>query len=236
METSTLYKIKRTAARFIEPQLLTGLVLEVRYWEPATIIEIDLHLPNADMSQWLEVPYIKFKVAPITFRDYTPSCWDAETRTCTLFIDAAHQGEGSKWAQRLQKGLNVEYLKIGTSHHAPASTPAIVALGDQSSLAHLLALQQMVLPATRFSGAILFDEGHHQKQFNEYFSSPLQPITKGDTHGHHSLVKWVADQRYTLENVVFYLAGNNSMVAGLRKLLKYQGYASSQIKVQGFWS
>jgi len=60
METSTLHKIKKKAASWFEPQNLNGgTVLEVRCWEPSTLIEVDLHLPNADMRQWTEVPYIK---------------------------------------------------------------------------------------------------------------------------------------------------------------------------------
>ena len=36
--------------------------------------------------------YIKFRMNDLTFRDYTPSGWDADTHTCTLYLDAAHNG------------------------------------------------------------------------------------------------------------------------------------------------
>ena len=225
METYIFDKIKRKATHLFEYNILqTGRVLEVRYWEPATMIEIDLHLPLADMQQWLEVPYIKFKVADGTYRDYTPSCYDAETRTCSIFVDAAHNGPGSNWARQQKKGDEVSYIKTGTSHQAPESTSAIVALGDESCVGHLLALQQMVVPTTRFSGAVLMADERHREQFNEYFRSPLQAITREDVYGHHSLIRWIISQQYTLENVVFYLTGNDTMVAELRKLLRRQGY------------
>ncbi|OKS88532.1 siderophore-interacting protein [Mucilaginibacter polytrichastri] len=238
METSTLSKIKGRAAKLLEGRMLhAGTVLEVRHWQPCTMLEIDLHLPIADMAQWAEnIPYIKFKVADFTFRDYTPSGWDAETCTCTIFVDAAHNGPGSLWARNLQKGDNISYIKVGVTRHCPLGTSTIIGLGDESSLGHLLALQQTVIPSGRFTGAIVMANEGHRKLLGEYFPSPLAPIARYDTYGHHSLIEWLVNQHYSLDNTLFYLAGNNTMVDQLRKLLKQQGYASGQIKAQGFWS
>ncbi|MDN5285936.1 MAG: hypothetical protein JWR38_2210 [Mucilaginibacter sp.] len=236
MKTSTFKRLKERAAKLFEHRLQTGRVLEVRVWEPSTLIEIDLHLPFADITQWNEIPYIKFRVDDLIFRDYTPSGWDAETRTCTIYIDAAHNGPGSKWARQLKRNDTISYLKIGTTNHSPVATSAVVALGDESSMGHLLALQKMVLPHTRFSGGLLIGNERHRMLFHEYFWSPLEPVERKDVFGHHSLMEWVLEQHYSLENTVFYLVGNNTMVSQLRKLLKYQGYPSGQIKVQGFWS
>nr|WP_294941479.1 SIP domain-containing protein [uncultured Mucilaginibacter sp.] len=237
MQSSTLHKLKTRAGRLLESRLLqSGRVLEVRHWEPATMIEVDLYLPNADVQNWQEIPYIKFKVDSLTYRDYTPSGWDAETHTCTLYIDAAHKGPGSKWAAGLKKDDTVNYLKIGSTHHAPESTAAIIGLGDESSMGHMLALQQMVLPKARFSGAVLIANPHHRKLFEEYFWSPLQPIERTDVYGHLSMIQWVIQQHCDMAHTVFYLAGNNTMVSELRKLLKQLGYPSSRIKTQGFWN
>lgn len=237
METSTLHKLKLKAGRWFEPQnLATGRVLEVRFWEPSTVIEIDLHLPEADMCQWAEIPYIKFKVGPFTYRDYTPSGWDAETSTCTLFIDAAHNGAGTNWARSLGKDDTVSYLKIGTSSHGPENTSAVIALGDESSIGHVLALQQMVMPSTRFTGAVLMNNEGHRSFFSQYFPKSIQTIARDDVYGHHSLVQWISSQDFSLDNTVFYLAGNNIMVSQLRKMLRLQGYNSNQVKVKGFWS
>ncbi|MGY4539149.1 NADPH-dependent ferric siderophore reductase [Mucilaginibacter sp. UYNi724] len=238
METSTLSKLKRKAGKLFESRMLqTGTVLEVRPWNPSTLIEIDLHLPLADMSNWEQVPYMKFRVDGFTFRDYTPSGWDAETHTCTIYFDAVHNGPGSKWARVLKKGDTISYMKkIGFTHHQPDKTSAVIALGDESSMGHLLALQKMVLPNTRFSGGVVIGEEEHRKLFNEYFWTPIEPVARKDVYGHNSLMEWVLNQHYSLENTIFYLAGNNTMVAQLRKMLKQQGYPSAQIKVQGFWS
>ncbi len=237
MEITTLSRIKKKAGSFFENQYLqSATVLEVREWEPATLTEIDLHLPGIDMSNWTEVPYLKVKVAEFTYRDYTPSGWDAETSTCTLYVDTAHEGAGSKWARSLKKGDTVNYIKtIRSTDHGPAGTPAVIAMGDESSIGHLLALQQLVLPVTRFSGAILMSEEGNRRLFSEYFRSPIQAIKGNDVYGHHTLIQWVIDRKFALDNTEFYIAGNYTMVAQLRKLLILQGYSNNQIKVQGFW-
>jgi NADPH-dependent ferric siderophore reductase len=236
METSIFQRIKKKAGALLTPSLLQGTVLEVRFWEPSTFIEIDLHLPATDMTTWTEVPYVKFRISDLTFRDYTPFGWDAETRTCTLIIDAAHFGPGSEWARKLQKNDTVYYSKTDTTHQSPDSTSLIVGLGDESSLGHLLALQQMTLPITRFAGAVLIDDGRHRRAFREYFRSPLQTLPRLDEDGHQSLMDWINDQGYCINHTMFYLTGNNAMVSRLRKLLKQKGHPSEKIKVKGFWS
>jgi NADPH-dependent ferric siderophore reductase len=236
METSAIQKIKKTADKLFARNLDTGRVLEVRFWEPDTLIEIDLHLPLINMNEWTEVPYIKFKVDEHIYRDYTPACWDAETHTCTVFVDAGHAGPGCNWARQLRNGDAVYYLKTGTSQQQPDALKTVVALGDESSMGQLLALQQMTMPQTRFSGAIVMNKEEHNKLFGEYFRSPLQALLRKDNYGHHTLMEWVLAQQYKLADSVFYISGNNIMVTQLRKMLKQQGYGSAQIKVKGFWS
>jgi NADPH-dependent ferric siderophore reductase len=238
MDTSILSQLTGKAARLVEPRWLqTGRVLAVRHWEPAGFTEIDLHLPLAPMQDWHRVPYLKCRVAPMTYRDYTPSGWDAQTRTCTLYVDTAHPGPGSRWAVGLQAGDPVSYLKIGSTHHGPAATSAsIIGLGDASSLGHLLALQQMSRPSGCFSGAILMAREAHRRAFGDYFGSTLQPLAYQGADGHHRLYEWVLAQQPALEKPVFCLAGNQSMVVQLRRLLNSQGYSATQVKAQGFWS
>jgi NADPH-dependent ferric siderophore reductase len=237
METSILQQIKKKAISFIEPQILkTGRVLEVRAWEPATMIEIDLHLPCADMAHWNEVPYIKFRVHNLCYRNYTPFGWDAKTRTCTILVDAGHDGPGSIWAKALQQNNTVHYLKIDTTHQSPDPMHLVVGLGDESSLGHLLALQQMTLPKTRFCGAVLMTEAKHHSLLNEYFGPALQPIVRQHPFGSDELFEWVITQGYCKEHTVFYLVGNDILVSKVRYLLKEEGYLHKQIKVKGFWS
>jgi NADPH-dependent ferric siderophore reductase len=237
MNTSTLQRLKQKASILIENRLLkTGRVLEVRKWEPSTLIEIDLHLPGTAMDNWNEVPYIKCKVADMTYRDYTPSGWDAETRTCTLFIDAAHSGAGSQWARQLNAGDRISYLGTNSTRQMPSPTSSVICLGDESSIGHLLAMQQLTMPQTRFAGAVVIGNEHNRNLFKEYFRSPLQPIARNDVYGHHSLTEWLLERSYSIQDTFFYIVGNNTMVIELRKLLRKQGYSRNQIHCHGFWS
>jgi NADPH-dependent ferric siderophore reductase len=230
METSILQTIKKKAGRLIETKLLkSGQVLEVRHWKQGTFVEVDLHLPLENMRQWEEVPYIKFQVDKLCFRDYTPFGWDAETATCSLLIDSAHKGRGSSWAQHLQAGDAVHYLKVEGTHQAPQPTDLVVGLGDASSLAHVLALQQLTLPVSRFEGTVLLDNQHTRQQFHDYFYSPVKTLT-----GQAELARWLVDQNYCTAHTWFYLTGNNIMVSEMRRLLKSMGHPN--IRVKGFWS
>ncbi|MFD2872147.1 hypothetical protein ACFS5N_06695 [Mucilaginibacter ximonensis] len=230
METSTIQKIKAVASRLTENRFLNaGHVLEVRAWEGGTMTEIDLHLPEVDVHQWQAVPYIKFKVADFTYRDYTPFGWDADTSTCSLLIDVGHDGPGSKWARLVNTGDAVQYFKIDTTHQTPHATDLVVGMGDASSLAHLLALQQLTLPVSRFAGAAFLPDRTQRKLFSEYFRSPVQILSNvGEVQD------WINEQGYCASHSHFYLTGHNGLVSKIRRQLKNIGH--QQIKVKGFWS
>ncbi|RZM28481.1 MAG: hypothetical protein EOO88_08830 [Pedobacter sp.] len=230
METSTIQRFKNRASELLESRLIkTGRLLDVRHWENAALTEIDLHLPEAAMEFWADVPYIKLKIAAFTYRDYTPFAWDAETHTCSLLIDTAHVGPGSLWAKSIQPGETIQYLGIDSSRQSPHPTDLVVGIGDASSLAHLLALQQLTLPRTRFDGAVLLQNSIQKELFSAYFQSPLVPISD-----EQELTSWLQAQEYCINHTQFYLTGNHHLVGRLRRSLKAIGY--KQIKHKGFWS
>lgn len=237
METPTLQKIRRKASRLLEDRLLrTGTVLAIRKWEGSPFMEIDLHLPYADMENWQEVPFIKFRVDDFTYRYYTPSGWDAETHTCTLYVDAGHKGPGTTWIKSLRRYDTVHYMRIGTTHNRPEEAAEIIALGDSSSLGHLLALQQTVPPSVRFTSACLMEREKDRHVLDTYFYTAVQAVAKQDPYGHYSLNDWLLSRKHHSDNYCIYLAGNNVMVSGLHQLLRQQGHAPSNIKVLNFWS
>jgi NADPH-dependent ferric siderophore reductase len=230
METATINKLKKAASRITEERFLhAGRVLEVRPWAGMGMTEIDLHLPEAAMQQWLDVPYIKFHVAPFTYRDYTPFGWDAEASTCSLLVDTGHQGPGSYWAKQLQCGDTVQYLKIDFTHQTPHLTAMVIGLGDSSSLAHLLALRQLTLPNTRFDGAVLLHHPGQMLLLREYFGNCIQVLN--DTQ---QLSRWLVEQQYCITHTRFYLTGQNQLVAELRRVLRSLGH--EQLRVKGFWN
>lgn len=215
----------------------TATVLAVRSWEPGSIREIDLHLPDCDMNGWTSAQHIKCKVGSFTYRDYTPLGWDAETSTCTLLIHIGHEGAGSRWARQLQVGDAIAYLGIGSSHHQPAAGRSLVFLGDESAIGHFLALRQLAPADTAISGAVLLSEPHHAQEFCDYYPGlGLEPLRKDGVADYRQLDHWVEGLDLSEHpDVVFYLAGYIPSVVRLRKLLRRKGVGKRQVMAQGFW-
>lgn len=232
-------KLTQKAIALAETSFLKkGEVLAVRAWEPGSIREIDLHLPDCDMRRWTSAQHIKCKVGVLAYRDYTLSGWDAETHTCTTFIHAAHRGAGSSWALDLRPGDEILYRGPGSSHQQPVPARQLCFLGDETSIGHFLALQQLARPGVVISGAVLLSEAHHRQEFHEYFPGwSLEPLQKNGDAGYRELDHWVdaLDPR-DHPDTVFYLAGYGPGVLGLRKLLRRKGIAGSQVRAQGFWA
>ncbi len=220
------------------PFLKRGEVLAVREWEPGSIREIDLHLPDCDMSRWTSAQHIKCKVGVLAYRDYTPSGWDADTHTCTLLIHAGHWGAGSSWALALGPGDTIFYRGPGSSHQQPLPARRLCFLGDETSIGHFLALQQLARPGVAISGAILLSEAHHRQEFNEYFSGwSLEPLLKSGDGDYSALDQWVSALDHQAHaDTIFYLAGYGPGVHGLRRLLRQKGIDGSRVRAQGFWA
>ena len=230
-------KLTEKAIAFAETTFFrTATVLAVRAWEPNSILEIDLHMPECDMSRWTSAQHIKCKVGVLSYRDYTPSGWDAETHTCTLLIHVAHDGPGSRWARSLRPGGQLSYRKPESSHHHPV-TSRMCFLGDETTIGHFLALQQLAKPGAVIGGAILLTEPHHQTEFHDYFHGwDLAALRKNEDSDYRELVNWV-DALDVREHgdTVFYLAGYIPGVVELRRQMRRRGFAGSQVKAQGFW-
>ena len=230
MELSFIKRIKNKAGRLIENQLLkTGKVMDIRTLEPSGLIEIELHLPYVNMQNWNQVPYIKFRVDDFSFRDYTPFGWDAETSTCSVLIDADHQGPGSQWAKSLQTGDTVYYVATDSTRQSPHPTDFVVGLGDASGIGHLLALQQLTVPVSRFESAVVIDSSTTGQLLSESYSPALNTMSSIE-----EMADWLIKQGYCTAHTWFYLIGNNQMVAALRRQLKNMGH--SHIQVKGFWN
>ncbi|HKG07646.1 MAG TPA: hypothetical protein VKB19_14345 [Pedobacter sp.] len=224
--------LKKKALGMLEKQFSrSAKVLEVRAWNPSTFYEIDLHMPDVDMSKWQSVQHMKCKVAEATYRDYTPAHWDAETQTCTLFIDASHDGYGSKWAASLYTGDLIIYLGISTTFTRPLSS-SLFCLGDSSAIGHFLALEQLAGKGN-LTGALVIKDPAHRNTFQSFFDSALQAIPQKAASNIDNLHDWLIEQ--SLEGGAVYLAGNVPMVVELRKKIKALPGFNGPVKVQGFW-
>lgn len=224
--------IKRKALAVFENKLLKhGSVLEVRAWNPATFFEIDLHLPMTNMEKWSSVQHIKVKVAEGTYRDYTPTLFDAETQTCTLCIDCAHDGVGSKWVASLKKGDLLPYIGIGSTFHKPIPGKRLLCLGDSSSVGHFLALKQLTEISSEIYGAMSFQKQSHADEFSAYFETNFDSVKQDGWN--YSLIKWLENQ--VLGDETIYIAGHIPTAIELRKYLTKRQDFTGTIKVQGFW-
>ncbi|KAA2245697.1 hypothetical protein F0L74_07015 [Chitinophaga agrisoli] len=235
---NTIQVIKqKTIARIAQRRSKTASVLAVRTWEPEGMIEVDVHLPDTDMSRWTNAQHIDIAVAEGVYRDYTPFGWDAGTATCTLLIETGHNGAGTRWAQKLQPGDSFSYLGVGATSHRPAAGAPLVFLGDESSIAHFLALRQLAAQSQSISGAIAFTHASHRELFHTccYELQNICPVSKTGSNGTAALLEWAAAQSFN-SDTVFYLAGQVQAVLRLRQWLKAKGYSGSgQVKAQGFW-
>lgn len=231
-------KLTEKAVALVEsPFIRPATVLAIRRWQPESLLEVDLHLPDCDMSKWNSAQHIKCKVGLLAYRDYTPSGWDAGTRTCTILVHAAHEGPGSRWVKSLKPGDIISYRGIGSSHQQPVAGKRLLFLGDETTIGHFLALRQLAASCTAVSGAILLAEPHHCSEFGQYFTGwDLQALQKRAAGDYTALAKWV-EELVPAEHseTVFYLAGHIPTVVHLQKLLRQKGFSSGQVKAQGFW-
>jgi len=226
--------IRTKAISLLEKQITRNAqVLESRRWNAGTFYEIDLHFPNADLKWDKGVHHINCRVAPLTFREYTIAQWDADTRTCTLFIDASHNGQGTEWVKSLRRGDTIVYLNVECRNPQALPQQRCLCLGDQTTIGHFLALQQLIGNITDMQGAILVETDEQCREFKAYFPSlPLQvlPAEQGSVH---TLLTWLQDCSANYDTV--HLAGNTAMVVALRKELKAFGYHGRQIRSHTFW-
>ena len=210
----------------------TGHVLEVRAWNPSTFYEVDLHLPGVDMQKWQSVQHMKVKVAEYTYRDYSPANWDADKNTCTLYIDAAHDGAGSHWATGLRAGDDILYMGISSAFTKPLNAAALFCLGDSSAIGHFLALEQLAGKG-KVAGAIVIPHPQHRTFFSQDFDSGLEAIPQQNVNNIDNLHTWLLEQQ--IDDSAVYLAGNVPMVVELRKKIKSMSGFKGLVKVQGFW-
>lgn len=225
--------IRTKAIGLLEKQITKNAqVLNSRVWNAGTFYEIDLHFSNAELKWDKGIQYVNCRVAPLTFREYTIAQWDAVTRTCTLYIDAAHDGRGSNWVKSLQRGDTISYLNVERRNtHVLSQT--CLCIGDHTAIGHFLALQQLMGNDTKMQGAVLLNTDCMCREFESYFPAlSLQALPTGE-YSAEVLLDWLRDHNVDADTV--YLAGNINMVLDVRKHLKAAGYHARQIKSHVFW-
>ena len=227
--------LKKAVSGLLEKMFTSSIVTDIRAWQPATMYEVDVHIPGVHMEKWDTIKRLKCQVADLEYRDYTPALWDAEKKVCTMFIEAGHNGAGSRWIQRLKKG---DEILLGAAHAAPlpAKEGKILCLADGSALGHFLGLKQLTDRKKYPMEAAVFLHDDYQ----------IPPSLTNQNLDFEFIVKPHGDSTQTLEQwfmakdlssyTSIYIAGNIPMVSGLRKKLKAIPAVKARIYGHGFWS
>ncbi len=213
----------------------SGKVLAVRSWNGGNLHEIDIQLPNVDFEKWGKAQSIKCRISALHYTDYTPAMWDVEEKICTLYIDTSHNGQGSIWAKNQTMGNDFHYLKIEAEKHFPIAGKHLVFLGDQTSIGHFCAIQQLADKTAKISGFVSFKDLQTAEEFEKNcLWLPLRAISvQNDIY--YQTEEWLIANQSEKEDFIFYVVGGAELVMGLRKILKNYGVDGSRIKLKGFW-
>ncbi|GAB3279000.1 hypothetical protein GCM10027347_53530 [Larkinella harenae] len=227
--------LKKAAAGLLEMMLTPAQVTDVRAWQPATLYEVDVYLPTVNMEKWNSIKRFKCKVDAFAYRDYTPALWNANRQVCTLYIEAGHQGAGSRWVQQLHTG---DEIFLGVAHAAPLPTQVgkILCLGDGSALGHFLGLKQLTDRTNYPLEAAVALHDNYQLPTALLKNNPeFEFIIKPQGDSLTQLAQWYASKDLSAYSSV-YIAGNIPMVTGLRRKLKAMQDVHARIYSHGFWS
>lgn len=227
--------LKKAAAGLLERMLTPAHVVNVRAWQPATLYEVDVHLPSVDMGQWNTIKRFKCKVDSFEYRDYTPALWNAENKICTLYIEAGHNGSGSRWVKRLQTG---DQILVGVAHAAslPTQDGKLLCLADGSALGHFLGLKQLTDRQKHPMDVAVFLHDDYQLPPSLLANNAeFDFIVKPGGHCLSALEQWCTTKELSVYTAI-YIAGYIPMVTGLRKKLKATPGVTARIYSHGFWS
>lgn len=227
--------LRKVADNLIESISSSGTITAIRAWQPATIYEVDVYIPSVNMQKWNTIRRLKCKVSSLTYRDYTPANWNAYDNTCTLYVEAGHNGAGSHWVKHLTVGDNIQF---GPAHAAPLPARAgrILCLGDGSAMGHFMALHQLT-DREQFpvETAICLHDTYKVPDTFVSKNPGFEMLMKPQRNSLNVLEQWVAQKELSAYTSV-YIAGQISMVSALRRKLKASPQVQARIYAHGFWS
>lgn len=227
--------LKGIVANLIDKMISSAKIVDIRAWNPKGMYEIDVHFPMIDMTKWKSVQRLKCKVGELKYRDYTPAHWDNKTQICTLYIDAGHEGVGSKYIRQLKIGDSLIF-SAARSSQIPAQVGRILCIADASALGNSLALKQLTDRISYPLDAVTF--------FKE--DSQIPSLLKGQNKEFEFLTGALGDKIKMLEQwceskdlsvyTSIYITGNSSMVRELKNKLKSNSQITGKIYTNSFWS
>ena len=227
--------LKKAMSGLFDKMLSSAKVLQVNRWEPNTLVEIEIQIPTLNMEKWKTIHRVKCRVGDLEYRDYTPSCWNAEKGTFKLYVEAGHNGPGSRWAQQIKEG---DEILLGAVHAAqiPAKEGRILCLVDLSALGHALSLKQLT-DQTKFplEVAVFLHEAYKIPELLLSENPEFEYLYSENGQAVPLLEEWLMSKKLANYESIC-IAGNTPMVTQLRKKLKAIPEVRARSLAQGFWS
>ena len=217
-----------------DKMLTPAKVIGVNRWQPETFVEIEIRSWELKLEKWRTVHGVKCRVADLEYRDYTPAQWDIEKGTFKLYVEAGHDGAGSRWAQQIKAG---DDILLGAVHAAPIPSKKgkVLCLADLSALGHVLSLKQL-MDRSEFpleAGIFLHEEFDIPAPLRSE-NPEFEFLYRENDRNVEVLERWMLSKNLAdYESVC--IAGNNHMVSHMRKKLKTIPEFKGRILVQGFW-
>lgn len=227
--------LKGIVGNLIDKMTSAAEIIDIRTWNSNGMYEIDVHLPMIEMDKWKCVQRLKCKVGELKYRDYTPAVWNNNTKICTLYIDAGHEGVGSKYIRRLKIGDNLIF-SAAHSTPIPSQTGRILCIADASALGNSLALKRLTDRTIYPMDTVTFIEENSKipSLFKE--QNPEFEFLKGTLEDKTRILdQWCEAKDLTVYSSI-YISGNSSMVRTLKNKVKSNPEVKARIYTNGFWS
>lgn len=227
--------LKKAMSGLLDKMLSSARVTDVKFWNPSSMVEIEVSFPELSTEKWKTIHRVKCRVGDLEYRDYTPSCWNSEKGTFKLFIEAGHDGAGSRWAQQIKIG---DEILLGAVHAAPIPNKEgrIICLVDLSALGHALSLKQLT-DRSKFplEVAVFLHESYQVPEYLRKENPEFEFLYEENESNIRVLENWFMSKKITNYESVC-IAGNTPMVSQLRRKMKAIPEMKARILAQGFWS
>lgn len=227
--------LKKAMGGLFDKMLTSAKVNSVKYWNPTSMVEIEVLLPELQTEKWKTIHRVKCRVADLEYRDYTPSAWDPKKGTFKIYVEAGHDGAGSRWAQQIKAG---DELLLGSVHAAqiPTKEGKILCLVDLSALGHALSLKQLTNPDKfPMEVAVFLHEAYHIPEYLLRENPEFEFLFRENGECAEVLENWMKSKKLANYESIC-IAGNTRMVTQLRKKLKAMPEVEGRIFAHGFWS
>ncbi|WP_157977272.1 siderophore-interacting protein [Taibaiella helva] len=182
---------------------------------------------------------IEFRVSDTDYRHYTPAYFNKEEGICDVLFYLHDQGPGSRWAAALKAGDETKLMGPGGRMRLDRQAAMHVVYGDETSLGLFqgMAHEAAHLKVPYFCIAEM-DAAH--QHWGHLVPAAIHAVEKHTAfkayNAKNLLQQWLQDYKEPKEQIAFYLSGNARAIQEFRKALFSQGFKSSQVQADPYWS